>query len=336
LAFLAKNVHPRGRHCFATSSTLEKDVTIIKAQKPQLGTSFTAFIHTIEIGTKASPVPVDTLAKRPYMSKAPFIRSEKIHYVINPNKFKGSGKITRLQEFFDVFELILQDMCLTHDEWELLRLDLAIDTYSNFDTLFKINCYLKELYAYKIGAHNSFRTIGDNLQKRSSLVRKNEHELEIYNKQIESLDSSLPQTRIEFRRKRLNRSYTKSDYRTRIKKTIQHITSDLLSLPNLINQFDDVKRRELFDSFNIESSPEREGRVKNLSDFTMKFSEYIYSRNSLLYLYCKTNQKNSIENFTWWLCYLKKSKTNIQLISENDMRRYCKGICNAIEKYVKS
>jgi hypothetical protein len=311
-------------------------VTFIKPQKAELAAIFTAFIHTIEIGTKASPVPVETIAKRPYMSKAPFIRSEKIHYVINPNKFKESGKIPNLDEFLEVFDQIILDMGLTNNEWELLRFDLAIDTYTSFDDLFKINCYLKELYAFKIGAHNSYRTIGDDMQKRSSLVRKNDCELEIYNKYIESRDKCLPQTRIEFRRKRLNRVNKASCYKEKIISIISQIENDILSIPTLIDQFDDLKRGELLEAFNIESTPEREGRIKSLSDFAMKFSEHIFSRNSLLYLYCKTNQKNSIANFNWWLSYLRKSKTNIRLLTQNDMRKYCKRICSAIDIYVKS
>ncbi len=293
---------------------------------------FAAFIHTIEITTKCEPIPIVTIASKPYISKYPIIRSENIHYVINPNKFGYASNLYSLDKCIEAITSIISDMGLTDFEWQLTRVDLAIDTFTEYDELYKINCYIKELFAFRLHCENSYRIIGDDMRKRSTVVKNDYFELEIYNKHIESLDLSLPQTRMEFRRKRLNRR-KKKIIATMIREAIRSIMSDIELLPMTIDRFEMLKLRVLQNAYEIESSAGREGRVRNISDFTKKYADFIYSRKSLYFLFCKNRLRNGIQEFNSWLFNYRKTGNVISLFSESSIRKYCKNLISSIKAY---
>ena len=173
------------------------------------------------------------------------------------------------------------------------------------------------------------------MRKRSTVVKSDPFELEIYNKHIESLDLSLPQTRMEFRRKRLNRR-KKKIISTMLREAIRSITRDIELLPTTIDRFEMLKLRVLQNAYEIESSAGREGRVRNISDFTKKYADFIYSRKSLYFLFCKNRFRNGTQEFNSWLFNYRKTGNVISLFSESSIRKYCKNLISSIKAYANN
>ncbi len=298
------------------------------------GVQFSCFIHTLEIVVKKGLVPDEVLEHKPYISKRTLTRSKLTHIVLNPNKYHGNELILSFHQFIVVLTAIIEEIGLADHEWMFSRIDLAIHTTSDYDQLYKLSCYIKELFASEIRCKNSYRFIGDDLKKRSTKVQNDGNELEIYNKHLECGMTDLPQTRVEIRRKRLDRRKQKSP--EHFTKTIMcEIIESINKLKLNITALDKIKCPVLTEGFQVESSIGREGRTKQLKDFVTKYADFIFTRISLYYLFCQIEEKNSIENFNSWLFYYRKSGV-ITMITEKEVKTYCDKLINAIRIYLKN
>lgn len=270
------------------------------------------------------------IEKRPYIIRDASIVKERIHYVINPNKFNIDAPILSISDFVATITLIIEDMGLTDYEWRLERVDITFDSTIDYDSLYKINCYLKELYTVHIDCRNAYRVIGDDMRKRSTIVKNPKYELEIYNKQIESNNFSLPQTRIEFRHKQVYRR-KQYDVMQTVSQVIKRVIGDITNLQKNICILENIKKPILLKSFYRESTVGCEGRTLNLKEFALKFSDYIYTRTCLEFLY------DSIENganFTSWLNRYRKGGHVLTMISEKTMKIYCALLLSALNTYI--
>lgn len=291
---------------------------------------FKAFIHTIQIGSRFPVYQDEDIFCKPYITKRPIHLKERVHYIINPNKFYDCGIIYSFDECETIIAAIIEELGLTDKEWRIERIDITFDTTTGYDQLFKLNCYFKELYAIQINEDNAYRVIGDDLKKRSTVVKNRKYELEIYNKNIQSGNYLLPSTRCEFRRKQLYKR-RQINWRQTIRDEINKVHSNLRLIPELIPNLDRIKGKILVDSYTHENASDCEGRIRNLHEFTVKFADYIYTRSSLRILFNKIKGGN----FKSWLYRYNKSGRVLTLINKGIIVFYCKKLRDALRDYQK-
>lgn len=292
---------------------------------------FLAFIHTLQIGTRYEILPIEEAYRKPYVVKKPFFSSEHVHYVINPNKFGKQHIITSVAECIDTITAIIDDLLLTDYEWRIERIDVAIDTTSSYDELYKLNCYLKELFAIRTKCSNAYRVIGDDMRKRSTVVRCERYELEIYNKHLESGNTSLPQTRCEFRYKRLYRRKMNS-WQGVILQAVEKTREILQCLPDYISELDTIKKSVLKATYQRENALKCEGRTRNLSAFVTKYADFIYTRNSLKTLYSEMIDGD----FNCWLYRFRRNGNVLSLINRSIFKFYCRRLRTALASYLEN
>jgi hypothetical protein len=241
---------------------------------------------------------------------------------MNPNKFDAEARIDSLAEFQIIFTKILDDLHVT--DFEINRLDISINTADDFDGLYKINSYLKDLYAVHIGSDNSYHATGDDFKKKSTKVAGKFYELEIYDKKLQSRGKDKDKTRIEFRFKKLNRSQSLDS----IFKTLYKALS---ALPSHIEQLNQKKITQLYNQYLVEKSLDYEGRAVNLPAFVSKYADYIYNMDILSGLHGKV-LKGKCKN---WLSRYRASGKTLTLYSKSDLKSYIKQLKTAINSYQK-
>ena len=208
---------------------------------------FIAFIHTIQIGCRYEFIPEDEANAKPYISRSVKYSGGKVHYVINPNHFNPeSDYITNIKKYEQVFSAIIEDLGLSEQIVFLERADITIDIDESYDQYYKLNCFLTRLYALSISEKNSYRVIGDNLKRRSTVVNNRNCSLEIYNKKDESGKPDVPEIRIEFRKKRVRQSASIHDI-------VNEVSSLLLNLPKIIPLLNSVQTETLIKAYTRES-----------------------------------------------------------------------------------
>ena len=292
---------------------------------------FQAFIHTIQIGTRYEIIPIEEAYQRPYVVKPPSVSFGYIRYIINPNKYGQPHKITSLPECIKTIEAIIDDLSLTDYEWRIERVDVTIESESCYDELYKFNCYLKELFALRIKCKNAYRVIGDDMRKRSTVVKNERYELEIYNKHLESGDSLLPQTRCEFRYKRLHRRKMDS-WQDAVIHSVEMTQKTLCELPRFIGRLEELKERLFLETCQRESAPGYEGRICNLSSFAIKYADYIYTRASLKTLHTEL----AGGDFDSWLYRFRKKGHVLSLINRGGLKWYCRQLFESLVVYIEN
>jgi hypothetical protein len=208
---------------------------------------------------------------------------------------------------------------------------VTIDITSGYDELYKLNCYLKELFAIKLKCSNAYRVIGDDMQKRSTVVKNEYFELEIYNKHLESGDTTLPQTRCEFRYKRLYRRKVDT-WQGEIARAVETTQEILRQMPNYIDKLDAIKNQLLLEVYHRENAPSREGRTRNLSAFTTKYADFIYTRANLHALYVEMVNGD----FNSWLYSFRRNGNVLSLISRRALKQHCNRLYRALTAYLKN
>lgn len=280
---------------------------------------FNALIHTLQGSSTEAILSEDEIRAKPYVRRFKFSRGKAV-YQINPNKY--GLEIVSLADFKQIFSLILEELCIT--DYEIERLDIAINTAIPFDSLYKINNYLKELYAVHIRESNSYHTNGDDLRKRSLKVTNRDYELEIYDKYQESKGQDPAKTRIEFRFKRIRKDQT-------IDNVINTVYRDLDSLPSHIEELNHKKILQLYEAYKVEQSPDYEGRITNLPAFVAKYADFVYTMDILSGLHGKC-YTGKVKN---WLYRYRASGKTLTLYTKGDLVAYIKNIKSALKKYAK-
>ena len=292
---------------------------------------FQAFIHTLQIGTRYEVLPVEEAYQKNYIVKKPFFSSEHVHYVINPNNYGQPHIITNVTECINTISAIIDDLLLTDYDWRIERIDIALDTSSSYDELYKLNCYLKELFAIRIKCNNAYRIIGDDMKKRSTVVKCERYELEIYNKHLESSNYLLPQTRCEFRYKRLYRRKTNS-WQYIITHAFEETLEIIQQLPNYIAELDTIKANVLLEAFRRENDIRCEGRTLNISAFVTKYADFIYTRANIKAIYYNLSDGD----FDSWLYRFRRNGNVFSIINKSTLKCYCRLIRASIVAYLNS
>ncbi len=279
--------------------------------------AFKVMVHTVQISSKETVLSDFEIRNRPYV-KDFYIRKNRARYIINPNKYGLEANC--VEQLEQIMNAICEELRISEPHFD--RIDIAIDTITPFDSLYKINCYLKELFAIHVNSKNSFRSIGDNLRARNTIVFSRDIDLEIYDKYLESGGNDLAKTRIEFRFKRPWRGQG-------LKESVQRVISMLDCLPGHIASLNEAKTRQLHSRYVIERTQSYDGRVRDLADFTTKYADFIYSLEILRKLHNEV-LKGQMKH---WLYRYRKSGRVITLISKSMLKCYCGKMQTALRQF---
>ena len=296
------------------------------------GLTFEAFIHTVQIGSTVESITADEAYHKPYVVRRPYYCGDKIHYVINPNKLIGEFEvITNYSEFIEALELIINDLQLIDSVWQIERFDLAVHTNADYDYLFKKNCYITDLFACMSNCDNNYKVIDHRLQYRTTVVKNNCYELEVYNKHIESGCKIWPITRCEFRFKSLAKIKILSMAEI-INSRIAKALNFLETAPDFTSNIDDSMSKYLIQKFRKQYNDSSCKRSKLFNYFVAQNVGFIYNRNILRSLYAQTCNGS----FKDWLYRFSNSGINLDLVSAEDLNDYCNHISQAIRAYIQS
>jgi galactokinase len=281
---------------------------------------FTVFIHTLQGTSDEAQLSAEDIKAKPYYRDFK-IKEDIAIYAVNPNKVRG--EITSLADFKAMLDYILDDLYITN--FKLDRLDLAINTVVCFDEIYKVNCYLAELFTVRIGAKNSYRVIGNDLKKRSIKVTSRSYDLEIYDKELQSKGINPWKTRIEFRFKRLGRRQT-------VEEAVHRVLEDLNALPKCVDALNEKKIKQLYDEYVKECAPDYEGRITSLPAFVSKYADHFYNMDILKGVHSQV-LKGECKH---WLSRYRSGGKTLTLFSKKNLRDYLKPITAAAKDYIKS
>jgi len=281
---------------------------------------FYTIIHTIQGNSSTALLPEDEIRGKSYVNKFYFEKGKAI-YQLNPNKYENL--IDNLSEYKQTLSKILKELYI--EDFNVSRLDIAINTKTEFDNIYKIDNYLKELYAAHIGEDNNYFITGANFHKRNLKVSSRDYEFVIYNKKLESKGKDPANTRIEFRFKRLG-----------VKKNVNTAVNDIIKifdeLPKHIEELNKIKVEQLYAKYLEEISPDYEGRITSLQIFVTKYADHIFNTDILKGLYSKL-YSGECKN---WLYRYRASGKTLTLYSKEDITSYIKLVKKSIKNYAKS
>lgn len=294
-------------------------------------TTFSAFVHTVQLSADGWYFDDEEVSARPYVIRPPIIRGGRIRVAVNPNKFIDHP-CASMDESIAAVESIITALGMDDCEVRLDRIDIAIDTYTPYDDLWKMMNYLKDLCSINWKADNSYRVVGDDLRRRSTLLRTDAKILEIYNKQIQSSNESMPATRCEFRWLRIWRGTQRRNIPSAMRWAAEQTISTLKGLTKYIEVQERIQGERLLDAYYRESEDSREGRICNKRDFVLKYADYIYTRPSLKCLFPEFSGKR----LSRWLYDYRQAGGVLTFISKKNMTRLCRKMCDAIIEYTQN
>lgn len=285
------------------------------------GNLFYAIIHTIEIRVpKGDSKLADELDGQEYIKSACY-RKDNVWAIINPNNFpnKNTGYISCLRELNKVFAAILERHGIK--QYVIHRVDIAINTKWKYEDCYKLNCYLNNLDAVRAGIKNDYYTNDFKFEKRTVKNKKGGYEFEIYNKELESNGRNEAKTRLELR----FTGYNDLTFENAIDKAV-----DILNkLPKHIDKTSKQRIEELSKRYKAEIDS---GYVTNLTEFVVRYNEFIYSTKILngLYNSCMSGTASG------WLHKFKMSGHMIELYSKKDIKEYVTVLKNVLYQYCNS
>ena len=236
-------------------------------------------------------------------------------YKINPNEYMGP--LYKYSDFKLIMEAIQEELEIS--EWEYDRIDVAVDSTSSYEDLFKINKYLISLLDLCMGSDSFTDTRGGmKLEKRSLKTWKRKLDIEVYDKNLES-EGKHPYTRCEFRFKLLN------------KEREQRIFDDIYAmLDGCKIHIDDLNKTKTKCLYKIWCKEKKEGTVLSINEFYRKYADEIYTVEISKELFRKITKNES--RYKDWIGNFRR-KLDIKFVSRRSLDQYISNIKDAIESY---
>lgn len=241
------------------------------------------------------------------------VDEEKTYLLINPNKQgEGESLITKYSDFVKKMEHILDSVGADLTEYDVIRADFCFNstdtsTYNSYQKLHRllISC-LAKAYKYK----NCYVSCGLwDFERLSIAIKKDDSEVENYNKHKESEGKDESANRLEFRSKRM--SGTSIEY--------QFMTKWFERLDKARNCFNDVQTEynnhleRLYK--NDIAKPPRERSYLSLNAFLLQHKETIYTRKQMIDLLSRFDEvKNPTKRADKF-----KDKHRIEYFSQKDL-----------------
>lgn len=258
------------------------------------------------------------------------VDEEKTYLLINPNKQgEGESLITKYSDFVKKMEHILNSVGADLDEYDVIRADFCFNstdtsTYNSYQKLHRllISC-LAKAYKYK----NCYVSCGLwDFERLSIAIKKDDSEVENYNKHRESEGKDESANRLEFRSKRM--SGTSIEY--------QFMTKWFERLDKARNCFNDVQteyNNHLESLYkNDIAKPPRERSYLSLNAFLLQHKETIYTRKQMIDLLSRFDEvKNPTKRADKF-----KDKHRIEYFSQKDLEYIIEVLKEKTTKYFNS
>ena len=258
------------------------------------------------------------------------IDEEKTYLLINPNKQgEGESLITKYSDFVKKMEHILDSVGADLNEYDVIRADFCFNstdtsTYNTYQKLHRllISCLAK---AYKYKNCYVSCSLWD-FERLSIAIKKDDSEVENYNKHRESNGTDESANRLEFRSKRM--SGTSIEY--------QFMTKWFERLDKARNCFDEVQTEynnhleRLYK--NDIAKPPRERSYLSLNAFLLQHKETIYTRKQMIDLLSRFDEvKNPTKRADRF-----KDKHRIEYFSQKDLEYIIEVLKEKTTKYFNS
>lgn len=241
------------------------------------------------------------------------IGNERTYLLINPNKNKNGEKlITKYSEFVEKMSFILNGLGADLGEYDVIRADFCFNstdesTYNSYQKLHRllISC-LAKAYKYK----NCY--LACNLwdfERLSIAIKKDDSEIENYNKARQSEEQDESANRLELRSKRM--SGTTIEY--------QFMVKWFERLDKAAKQFESVqmesnKHLEKLYKDDLKKSP-KERNYLSLNAFLLQYKEAIYTRKQMIDLVSRFKEvKNPVKKADRF-----KDNHKIEYFSQKDL-----------------
>lgn len=255
---------------------------------------------------------------------------ERTYLLINPNKDTNSERlITSYSQFVKKMTLILNQMGMSVEDFDIIRCDFCFnstnaDSFSSYQKLHRliISC-LAKAYDYK----NCYVSCGLwDWQRLSIAVKKDDSEIENYDKKRESNGTDESCNRLELRSKRM--AGTTIEY--------QFMTKWVERLDKAAQCFDDVQKtsNEHLEKLYKEdlSRPSKERSYLSLTAFLLQYRECIYTRKQMVDLLSRigdtSNPAKKADKF--------KAKHKIEYFSQKDLKYIISVLKQKTVEYFKS
>lgn len=258
------------------------------------------------------------------------VDEEKTYLLINPNKQgEGESLITKYSDFVKKMEHILDSVGADLTEYDVIRADFCFNstdtsTYNSYQKLHRllISC-LAKAYKYK----NCYVSCGLwDFERLSIAIKKDDSEVENYNKHKESEGKDESANRLEFRSKRM--SGTSIEY--------QFMTKWFERLDKARNCFNDVQTEynnhleRLYK--NDIAKPPRERSYLSLNAFLLQHKETIYTRKQMIDLLSRFDEvKNPTKRADKF-----KDKHRIEYFSQKDLEYIIEVLKDKTTQYFNS
>ena len=256
--------------------------------------------------------------------------NERTFLLINPNKQgEGESLITKYSDFVKKMEHILESVGADLEEYDIVRADFCfnsrdISSYGTYQKIHRllISC-LAKAYKYK----NSYVThdLWDD-ERLSIAIKKDDSEVENYNKHRQSDGTDESANRLEFRSKRM--SGTSIEY--------QFMTKWFERLDKARESFDDVQNKcndhleRLYK--NDIAKPPKERNYLSLNAFLLQYKESIYTRKQMIDLLSRFDEvKNPTKRADKF-----KDKHRIEYFSQKDLEYIIEVLKDKTTQYFNS
>lgn len=206
---------------------------------------------------------------------------ERTYIVVNPNKKAGSTEklITKYSEFVEKMSYILSSMDRTLDDMDVIRADFCfnstdISSYHSYQKLHRliISC-LAKAYKYK----NCY--VSDslwNFERLSVAIKKDDSEIENYNKYRESDGKDESTNRLELRSKRMSGTTIEYQFMT---KWFERLDKAQKLFEDVQKEYNDQLEKLYKDDL---QKPPKERNYLSLNAFLLQYKECIYARKQMI------------------------------------------------------
>lgn len=256
---------------------------------------------------------------------------KRTHIVVNPNKKTGSSEklITKYSEFLEKMNFILASMDRTLDDMDVIRADFCfnstdISSYRSYQKLHRllISC-LAKAYKYK----NCY--VSDslwNFERLSVAIKKDDSEIENYNKYRESDGKDESTNRLELRSKRMSGTTIEYQFMT---KWFERLDKAQKLFEDVQKEYNDQLEKLYKDDL---QKPPKERNYLSLNAFLLQYKECIYARKQMIDLVGRfeevKNPEKKADKF--------KEKHKIEYFSKKDLEHIIKVLKKKTVEYFNS
>lgn len=209
---------------------------------------------------------------------------------------------------------------------ELDRVDIAMDSSKSLDGYKKFArlVILSLAHQHNITRAFTVKNLFD-LNEKTVKLKSSRYEVTFYCREDKKHHQA--ESRMEIRYLRVEKENWKDCIEKKIEKTILDFKGIATSLDELEKVLSEVMRRKYLKELSI-------GKVSNLTDFTVKYSDFIYTKKIFDEIY---QEAGYIGNSNKWLSNFKSTRRNgISFISKSNLDKLSKEVNKNLKSYLQN